>query len=819
MSSLPTVMHTRQRSRTLETDPGKSSTPALETKSRFGFSRKSSSRNPSPSPSKPSASPALRGVTPELASDSERPSRTQPSPNPEKTGSMFGFFKRSKDTTPVPPKEKRIRKGPAAGTGHEAYSKFSLRGRGGSTTSGPVVRSSSADSARTHDVPLPSSRKSSIGSQAGSDVDEFVAERLNPITLRGNGPVKASETVGGHRKSGSSTDASLAPSSTSSLLAKGPDSGKPPHDQKSSRFGLSIATKRASRRSLLEPKSAQGQTDLFGNYRFPTHPAINPLERKMSEPSPTEQPPMPAAPRPAKRAETVPKVTPKLTRKWNFFQRAKVPPKEPEKAPEPAVNMSKQTPRRSVAHYALQDASDRIDVHELERIMQEAENTVEQTAEDVAPEEVEPTASRHGNSIILPAPPTIVPEFVANRPASPKVSLQYERIAAPAIEEEQRSYTPVMPPPQSSWPPVMPPPSLPPPEQSPPKTAPRQSRLPQVGRIPRVVSRRDRDRKPSISSFSRPFDSTQPSPAMQSPTFPDGFPAPIGNQDGDGMLQPNPGNFGIQIMGQQPFFALPNSQVLFAPQGNAFAPLLPPAPGQQSPAISVEEVWNEYDDLLDALSAPPKTPHTGSSLGAPFPYMDMLTPMNDNFAHGLLSPPHNAIPSVASIAQKIRFPSVRESQIYGSGHLALTPVSTPSVSDFLLGYGERSPSALDSLNGRMSIPSARHSSSTSRLSLPPPAHRAPRGVARHSQVSSDASQSSKKSRDSVSIQLAEAKQMGFESMANLRFGALMTSKWLSFGRVLFSPVHDELKSPQDDRILIIDGLGKGMCIAKQKKLF
>jgi len=36
----------------------------------------------------------------------------------------------------------------------------------------------------------------------------------------------------------------------------------------------------------------------------------------------------------------------------------------------------------------------------------------------------------------------------------------------------------------------------------------------------------------------------------------------------------------------------------------------------------------------------------------------------------------------------------------------------------------------------------------------------------------------------------------------------MTSKWLSFGRVLFSPAHFELKNPKEDRILVLDGLGK-----------
>jgi SAM-dependent methyltransferase len=58
------------------------------------------------------------------------------------------------------------------------------------------------------------------------------------------------------------------------------------------------------------------------------------------------------------------------------------------------------------------------------------------------------------------------------------------------------------------------------------------------------------------------------------------------------------------------------------------------------------------------------------------------------------------------------------------------------------------------------------------------------------------------------MDIAENQAEGLLSMANLRFGALMTSKWLSFGRVLFSPVHSELKDPKEDRVLVIDGLGK-----------
>jgi SAM-dependent methyltransferase len=58
------------------------------------------------------------------------------------------------------------------------------------------------------------------------------------------------------------------------------------------------------------------------------------------------------------------------------------------------------------------------------------------------------------------------------------------------------------------------------------------------------------------------------------------------------------------------------------------------------------------------------------------------------------------------------------------------------------------------------------------------------------------------------MDIAEAQADGYASMADLRFGALMTSKWLSFGRVLFSPVHFQLKDANEDRVLVIDGLGK-----------
>ncbi|KAK5259942.1 hypothetical protein LTR40_005045 [Exophiala xenobiotica] len=43
--------------------------------------------------------------------------------------------------------------------------------------------------------------------------------------------------------------------------------------------------------------------------------------------------------------------------------------------------------------------------------------------------------------------------------------------------------------------------------------------------------------------------------------------------------------------------------------------------------------------------------------------------------------------------------------------------------------------------------------------------------------------------------------------SELHYASLMVAKWLSFGRVLFSPAHDEIHTIPERRIIVIDGLG------------
>jgi hypothetical protein len=141
------------------------------------------------------------------------------------------------------------------------------------------------------------------------------------------------------------------------------------------------------------------------------------------------------------------------------------------------------------------------------------------------------------------------------------------------------------------------------------------------------------------------------------------------------------------------------------------------------------------------------------------------------------------------------------------------PSSPLSVSEFFASYGERNLSVIDPATGRLSIPSSgRISTRKSRMSMPPslgtngtpPSSKGPR------QSNNEEGSLRPVNPHSRLIEMAEEQHMGFESMANLRFAALMTSKWLSFGRVLFSPAHFELKDPKEDRVLIVDGLGKGI---------
>ena len=475
-------------------------------------------------------------------------------------------------------------------------------------------------------------------------------------------------------------------------------------------------------------------------------------------------------------------------------------------------------------------ASRTLDADELEKIMQEAEGS---TPEDASNSETEQklrarkkgkAPMRHGQSILLPDPPKLPSAYPPKqRPALPKIGLQS-------------------------------PPQRPLPEQPDAGAAtspqaisivgqPRPSRLPQVGRIPRVVSKRDRERKLPDNSFSRPFQPMQPSPALKYGPLSPSVSSPESIQASftalpdlamasatKGMQTPSDGGalsphysppLGFMSFGRK------NSEQSTRSSGSAYFNVLATTamiPAPDAP-FSDDEIWGEYDDLEDMFAGKalktPKTPLTSSSLGAPFQYAEFspkdaihvdrpsTAPM-ETVAE--TSPEVPQVPTLASIAHQIRIPSMHDSRIISSLPSAGTPNSPFRMSDFVGSYGERNLSVIDPLNGRLSLMPSNNrlsGSTNGRYSLP--ATIRPQSV-QHAQTLPSTrhtpSKSESSGRDSRIMERAETEYMGFENLANLRFGALMTSKWLSFGRVLFSPAHLELNTRGENRVLVLDGLGK-----------
>ncbi|KAF2192612.1 hypothetical protein K469DRAFT_553971 [Zopfia rhizophila CBS 207.26] len=881
-------------------------------KSRFGIPSKPSSRNPSPNPSlasgfTPMSRVPTRGQTPEALSDADKKrAKTLPSPapSPNKT-SRFGFFSRRTKTEPAPsaakPEKKLRRRGPTAGTGHEGYGKYSIRGRSGSSASGGSIgRSASAGTTTESLNRTPSSRKSSMTSTTSAEMDDFFLERLNPVVIRGTGssteltrspePMHSGSslelaerpsedlkktTSNAPRKGLEQTRPTLLPSAMSDPVRSGSPMKKMPlgirrpsdsDDDTKRSFLPSLATRRASRASKLMDGAPLSKVPTSGSAtergrKGSTTRAQDDYTSEGKEGRWLK----------SKKAEKVPSKTP---RKWNFFQRAHTTSKVESPVVE-ASTTARPHPSRSVAHYALMDSQNSIDLEDIEQIMQEADSAPEEPSRSEAGafSDNEPEKERL-QSMLLPPKPVLPPDFTPPaRPASPKVVLRPELQTQqrkltldtnlqtdpqPPALATQPDLTPVtdLSPSSSPFRPLSlvepaaapvpastfaePPPTFSPPAPPPTNPPPRPSRLAQVGRIPQVISRRNQERRPPSQSFSRPFISGQPPPNVSSRTSFDSSASLVATA---GPVEPYPILQGLDGLShwsaiatmspsaeesnrQSEFFKFPprkDSEVSYSSSSGVWS--FPPTcgtaviPGPGAPQ-SEDEVWNEYDDLIDEVLSPAdhlKAPwKAGDEKGEALKHHPSLEPLP------LKTKASHASSQSGGSAMGASNPSLhlRRSRLLAVLHSAQSPTSPLSLSEFLQGYGERNLSVVDPVTGRLSFPSTTRMSSGSgpqnrpgstRSSLPASltlSARQSRATLASSSDKDRESGTANRYRDTRLMEIAETQADGLVSMANLRFGALMTSKWLSFGRVLFSPAHFELKDPSEDRVLVIDGLGK-----------
>lgn len=815
---------------------------------------------PSPSPEeltqRPSRdSPSLRQrPTPPLRADTaSRQAKREPSPlgiTLSKSPSRFGIFSRHKKAPPessdMETGEKIPKKGPAAGTGHEGYGKYARRGRSGSAiTNASRNRSTSADSNTTGATCTSFSRKSSVSSRGEFEIDEFYLERLSPVVIPGGAGILGDR---------SSTSENYGTCSGESLCGIASSMDPKQKSQATVIRGNSIGhvstnatSERRGSRSLPQERDILARMehtrhvpDIDNPKKTPTLATRRSLHRsqtfKEAEPfkilPPINTRAVATSP-PWESYDTMqflelqPDSSSHLTEdisegregnwlksrkttkrtaspmNWNFFQRAHAPPKvvrhdkfyddanSPQKLP---VTISRLPEARSIAHYAMIDEKDQSDSATLEDLLQVVEGGAKSPRKEDTWYHSESAEyeqkHEHTMSLLLPSPPVFTKEFTKqSRPASPAVPLHQG--------EALRVQSPVSQP-------------LPEPEKP---------RLRQVGRIPTVISKRDRPHKPPPQSFSRPFART---PVMErNPPAGDQFPTvqrPVlgfqtdfipscpfdGAESGKPASAPVVATEYFSPAGIPEFLVFPprvGSEVSASSSSGilSFAASTAVLP-QPDAALSEDEVWDEYDELLDNVGssssskAPKTTVNTSRSyLSRESEERGLRKPARGAMEKGVpvlgrresLEDPSPALP-LRTPAPVGALPSPpRSSRLLTPIRSPALPPSTPlSFSEFFAGYGDRS--SASTKDQPQSDLSGSHYSTDSITSTPIP---------------------SRSGQNQNNHLLARNTSNDFKAQSNLRFSALMVSRWLSFGRVLFSPAHQEIQQSPQNRVLVLDGLG------------
>ncbi|CAK3896539.1 nascent polypeptide-associated complex subunit alpha, muscle-specific form-like [Lecanosticta acicola] len=774
----------------------------------------------------------------------------------------------------------------------------------------PSADSGSSYATQSARPPPPTRRESSTGSQDGLMLDNFLEQRLNPIILRGSGSTagntaSSSDLAGTSLQPASSKISSLDRPSQPHLLpsaiqkpSKGSPVKRPALRRRSSADSsegdvtaryLNLAT----RRSLTRLSS----TDNKSPVRVP--PPINtdiPVQKTVVDSYDTETSAWPQTDTSLPRTEESlnreclwlrspqSESTVRPPRRWNFFQRATSSPrsKGKEKVVEnnevPEV-VAHQSPYRGVAHYAMSSSVQPIGLAEVERIAQEYDTSAEDSmSESNAPPKMIPYEKRRKH--LLPSPPkhyyssdsdsrarptpsrinverqdsseSKSPEVLRARPAFAHQAAQaFDIPRSPADDQTRSLAVPPADAPEGSadvTSPQLRQAGSGTPEQL--NDSPRQPRLSPVGRIPAVVSKRDRDRKLSDNSFSRPFARAQPRPSVKPPLRPGSVynqirdmasPSESGSQPVSStstrsdaepksssrytkLPSDSTNRTSMDIHNQYEFFSFPprkDSEQSYQsyPSSSGDSSWMAGLSVQQP---QLEDIWNEYNDFMDE-TMPLKTPTTGSSLGAPFQYSSTLFeghnyPFPEPYA--ISPPPTVGLPPLPAHALENFGPSPLKvpQQISRFLRPSMSPTTPDTLAGFVEGYGSRSTSVLygqSHSQHRASIrpppteKSAGDSVASSRYSKGSHHSRStslPEANARLSQTSS--TPTARQNRDTALVDIAEIPSTNKDTKASpgLRFGALMTSKWLSFGRVLFSPAHNEVQLASESKVLVVDGL-------------
>jgi hypothetical protein len=500
----------------------------------------------------------------------------------------------------------------------------------------------------------------------------------------------------------------------------------------------------------------------------------------------------------------------KSPRKWNLFHRSQ-PKGEPQVQEALPVTVGR-PPVKTVPHYAMLDSSDeQLDVEQMDlgEILRDAEvvelageeldalqfNNYKENIRRIQDLQLQmhtqtPLSLPERSPMIFssPEPMHSTPELTHSQP---HISNESTPSSAPTQETELHLTQ---------------------------DTAPvRPSRLPQVGRIPKVISARPETTSPK--SFSRPFARLSTLQSIQGPIAIDQNSVALGSGPPENVVLESPGG-GTQSEVLHPrqdskdssadslpfrqflaFSARKDSEATTSSSGAmSFAGTTAVIP-EADAALDIDEVWDEYDDLITNKDTAKAHVSTTSSRGMPFQYESY----ESRKAKETESQP-NESPTVQAIGgMLVEESTTKHSSADGTFRSSQLTVSSMHSADM----ATRMKALL------VTVPSP-----TAPISVQP--HSSPLyddvdSAKTHERPlqsgSSKYDSASRTGAGSGLVAIKEPENSSPISQVNLRVGSMTVSKWLTFGHVLFSPAREEILNSEGSSkapsVLVIDGLGNG----------
>ncbi|KAF4344267.1 hypothetical protein FBEOM_1661 [Fusarium beomiforme] len=715
-----------------------------------------------------------------------------PSPNVASSSfSRFPFFGRKKhanaEQAEKNEKEKKtLRKGPVAGTGHEGYGRVgAAKRRSGSISN--MMRNSPAN--QTTQEPRSSN-------------DSFFADRVNPVVIAGGEIIENRNTSSEISRNASSqslatmdsrlgSSQSLAGSSQQPRNTLWPSPmSRPQHpafgarrpsessDSEGPTMKSTLAFRRSVHRLRSSPDDPLKLPQPINTSGYASSPMTSFDTSVMSDESHFEL--QQEISQEAKSSHPAPKKLvkrPRSPRKWNLFGRS-TQTQQPKQSAKVSATV-KPVEKKPLAFYAMMDSSEQEDSEpmDIQDVLRFAEVYGKSPSVGGTPELSQGTPEMRSST---DSPVRSTEPVQPPRRASNEIKMKPQLLVP---QQTLMSNKPTLQPRSTST------------------TAGRRSRLPQVGRIPKVVSNRTEHVSPM--SFSRPFRSSMqlapenlevydpesiakgPSPSRPS--------TPVPDLTTDGSTAESTNNLSSRDSNPPALSRVEKEFLAFSPRKDsegtigtsssscsgilAFSGSTAVIPQPHDPPAE-DEVWDEYNDLLgdDGGKA---LPSATSSRGTPF-HLETYESKLVSKEKPLESPTIVFDKKASRLSKATTISSTCSADMTERLRAAFQPHPSPttpfSVSKFVSGYEDRNTSSEAPATGEVSRRSSRSSRQTRR---------------------SDASSSSEDGSPLAQV--------------NLRVGSMTVSKWLTFGHVLFSDVRHELVpvegSLKRHSILVIDGLG------------